>query len=256
MYFAIHRIASTSSTEASHSSAQLKDKGKGKKFLKYVHEDSLSDEEFDSKNTLKELIAAIKRKPQEHSASPKLPFLAGYGVHIPIHIGGPAAGLFFLLPPPRHFPPFPGNQYFMPTAAYPYHPMPLDLLYNGHDPDPTDDSTESLQEDNVNESLGHLEEENPNLADPLTDPILDHAATSLHHWFCIPCPHPEIMDLLKQVEHPANCEGLKIGEINDEVKCTMKKLNIDCDKKIKYLATGLCKGAQPLSIACSNLSLP
>ena len=66
-------------------------------------------------------------------------------------------------------------------------------------------------------------------------------------------PHSEIMDLLKQVEHPANCEGLKVVEINDEVKCTMKKPNIDDDKKMKYLATGLCKGAQPLSIAWSQL---
>ena len=67
-----------------------------------------------------------------------------------------------------------------------YHPMPLDLSYKGHDPDPTDDSIESVQEDNVNESLGCLEEENPNLADLLTDLILDHAATSLECWFCTP----------------------------------------------------------------------
>ena len=141
--FAIHRMASTSSTKASHLSAQPKDKGKGKKTLKCVHEDSSSDEEFDSKKTLKELIAVIKREPQEHSALPKLPLLAGYRVHIPIHMGGPAAGPFFLPPPPRHFPPFPGNPYFMP-AAYPCHSMLLDLLYNGHDPDPTDDSIESV----------------------------------------------------------------------------------------------------------------
>ena len=48
------------------------------------------------------------------------------------------------------------------------------------------------------------------------------------------------MDLLKQVEYPANCEGLKVVEINNEVKHTMKKPNIDCDKKMKYLATELC----------------
>ena len=61
------------------------------------------------------------------------------------------------------------------------------------------------------------------------------------------------MELLKQVECPANCEGLKVVDINDEVKRMMKKPHHDKDKKMKYLATGLCKAAQPLSIAWNML---
>ena len=61
------------------------------------------------------------------------------------------------------------------------------------------------------------------------------------------------MDLLKQIERPANCDSLKVVEINDKVKCTMKKPHHNKDNKMKYLTTGLCKAAQPLSIAWSQL---
>ena len=92
--------------------------------------------------------------------------------------------------------------------------MPLDLSHTGQYKEETDDTPDEVADD-VNESLGRLEEENPNLADPLTDPILDQATTSLAHWFRNPYPHGEIMELLKQVECPQNCEGLKVFKIND-----------------------------------------
>ena len=136
--------------------------------------------------------------------------IVGWLWGLPSHShGGPSCWTILSTASSQTFSTFPRSPYFMPTAAYLYHPMPLDLLYNGHDPNPTNDSIESVHDDGVNESLGCLEEENPNLADPLTDPILDHAATSLECWFCTSHPHSEIMDLLKQVEHPANCKGLK-----------------------------------------------
>ena len=219
---------------------------------KRLHDDlsSSSDEEYDSKRILEELKAAIKRKPRNSSPEPQ--FVAGYGAHPPVHTGAaavPTVGPFFPPPPPPMYPPYPGAHYYLPSH-YGYS-MPLDLS-NPSEPDEEVDSTEEVQED-ANESLGRLDDDNPNLADPLTDPILDRAATSLGRWFRSPRPRGEIMDLLKQIERPANCEGLKVVEINDEVKRTMKKPHHDKDKKMKYLATGLCKAAQPLSIAWSQL---
>ena len=75
-----------STLASSSSSTQPKDKGQGKKLIKHVHEDSSSDEEFDSKKTLKELIVAIKHKP--HEASPKPQLIAGYGAHPPVNVTG------------------------------------------------------------------------------------------------------------------------------------------------------------------------
>ena len=112
-------------------------------------------------------------------------------------------------------------------APYLY-PMPLYLSQSG-DYEEESDYQEEVQDD-ANESLGRLDEENPNLANPLTEPILDQAATSLAHWFWSPHPRGEIMELLKQVECPANCEGLKVVDINDEVKRMMKKPHHDKDK--------------------------
>ena len=94
------------------------------------------------------------------------------------------------------YPPYPGTHYYMP-APYPYQ-MPLDLSQSG-DYEEKSDFQEDVQDD-ANDSLGRLDEDNPNLADPLTDPILDRAATSLARWFRSPRPHGEIMEILKQVE--------------------------------------------------------
>ena len=133
------------------------------------------------------------------------------------------------------YPLYPGNHYYMPS---PYgYSVSLDLSHTGEYEEEIE-SPDKVQDD-ANDSLGRLEEENLTLADPLTDPILDRAATSLAHWFQTPRPRGEIMDLLKHIEHPTNCEGLKVVEINDEVKRTMKKPHHDKDKKMKYLATGL-----------------
>ena len=141
---------------------------------------------FDSKKTLKELITAIKCKPSD-SASPKPQLIGGYGVHPPINMGAAGIGLFFSPPPPGMYPPL-SQQSLLHASPVPITHVPLDLSHTGQYKEETDDTPDEVADD-VNESLGRLEEENPNLADPLTDPILDQAATSLARWFRNPCPH-------------------------------------------------------------------
>ena len=244
-------MASTSSARAPDSPSPVrvpKGKGTGKSSAKKeIHKDYEifdSDGELDTRATLDNLISAIKRKPRDSSPEPPSLIADDHanGVYPQFATGMPAAAPFFHPPAPRYYPPYPGTPYFMPGPMYA--PMLLDLTTNPpdsptsengdsvSDPDDSDSvHNRSITNGSANDNLQHLDEENPNLADPLCEPILDKAATALERWFHTPRSKSETMALLKQVERPANCAGLKVVEINEEVKKPMKNHHNDKDKK-------------------------
>ena len=182
---------------------------------------------------LQELVEAIKSKPAPpHSPSPPPgeeddqdqadpSFDHHYRVHSPYFIG---AQPYLMFAPP----------YFM--QPYPALPQPLNLSSTSPD----------KQVDELSASLDRLDKDNQDLADPLCAPINEKLAETCTRWFRNQRTKSDIMELLQQCEWPSNCDGLKVVAINNEVKKAMNRKNHDKDKKMKYIANGICKAAQPL----------